>query len=562
MPESILLAEPSPLLLATGVEGVLQIGGQFFLGGLPQGFSPASFTANPDLQINGQTLQKVGGANLVYSNLYGVHEIPKYQPFSIYGAWLNPATTDYSIRVAVLDNFGMLSGMESYRYLPEEDQRFNVYENSVQTQVAQPCNNNEAFRIDSDGTEIILYLHTAGSFSQKARFPIPEGVLFYRFFLQVMNVTNSILGCYIRIDDVTIPVTTSNSSLVSLETPTPNSTIRIIDLSHYGVTHPFVANFNLELSNEHIEDTLQIPVDVAALFIRPVGQDCGSAVVAGTIVQFESNAGNGGLFEATGGTILANLQWQAPNSTGEILFTYTIGTVSASCILYVVPKLSVNGVNEDGYYADLAQGESVQFVATCAEATFECINFPTIMTDSGHLVAPTDAKDDVFGAKDCIIQVFGCSQTYQFKVHIQAMFPTPKFCGATPNKWRPPLIPDFLPNSLIMTGGSSQVKNRNKEGILIWNVEYTPLNQTAPAGCSCPHSNHLSNCEARFETAERLDDFYKQVRYNKYFTVLDYQTEIRYKYVRLTSFTGDHSLYRNEQTRSLTMRQEGDVLFE
>jgi len=364
------------------------------------------------------------------------------------------------------------------------------------------------------------------------------------------------------------------------ESPDSSIAIRAADLTHFGLRASTILNDILVLSNQHMTEQLQVPVKITALYIRPNDRACGSYVIENETIQFETNGGMGGIFQASGGTILNELKWQAPSSAGDVHFSYEVEGVIANCLLHVVPKLSVTGVQSDGCYPDLAQGESVQFIASCPDATFaiepivpiepietdnpEAPDLYTIMTSGGYLVAPTDAMDYYFGAKTLTIKVTGCGQTYRFCVHIQAMFPTPKFCGPTPKHWRPPLIPDYLPNTSIMTGGTSQVKNRNAEGILIWNVDYDNMIQDTPTNCTCVASDvfHKSTCDSSLAIADRLDSFYKQVSKVKYFTVLDYQTEIMYKYVRLTVYDGNHNLYKTEQSRQLQMRQEGDVLFD
>lgn len=563
MTEPNILANPIPLELATGIEGLLEIGGSYFIEGLPQGWQsslfniPSTYVTGADFLTKGPT---DGSSPVIF-----IAEIPARQPFMTQFSMNNVSSSPihpFDVVVGLRDNFGRLTVFHPYRYPPETEARYTISALSVDVSPQPPGYfinaNSDVFQITSDGNVISMLRQYGGQYHLIYSFVIPNDILWWKFYYDCFYHNNNIYTLRIRIDDVTVPVTTTNSTLIDND---GICIIRIVDTTHYGVTAHGIADSTLILSNEHIPQSVNIPVIIGNLYIKPSDRNCGTVAITGEVIQFISNGGNGGLFEASGGTILSTLQWQAPTSIGPVNFTYTVNTVTAVCQLQVVNKLTVNRVNSDGWYPDLAQGEQVQFTSTCPDAIFECVNFPTILTPSGLMIAPTDALNDVFGAKDCIVKVSGCGQTYFFKIHIQAMFPSLRFCGANPLKWVPPNIKDFLPNRLTMSGGTSEVHNRNKDGILVWSVEYQSLKQDAPINCSCPPSQ--SGCTAALESASRLDAFYNQVSTVKYFTVVDLHTEIVYKYVRLTSYTGEHTgLYRNDQARSLTMRQEGDVLFD
>lgn len=579
---SDILAQPNPLYLATGVEGLLEVGGSALIPGLPEGLQAAWFNISPNLIINGtynSNIQKIGGVSGVYSEMLGVRRVPKQQPFEVYGAFNEGAGNDLSLWIGARDNLGRNYGVEVYRYAPETDFYFHVYHEGVtiESGLFDVTGNNEGFRMNLEGDEIVYYHHSAGQFNPIYRRPIGVNVIDFRFLYMVAFNGDRILSAHCRIDDAIVPLNTSNINVTFASGTESNISIRAVDISHFGVRANNILNDILVLKHPDVEGQTAVPTRISNLYLRPSDRPCGSYVIENETIQFETNGGFGGIFEASGGTILNSLRWQAPSSVGVVDFSYQVESVVATCQLNVVPKLEVNGVRSDGFYPDLAQGEAVQFVATCPDAVFslevpipeiepdtEEPDLVTIMTRGGYMVAPTDANDPVFGAKNLTVKVTGCGQVYRFRVHIQAMYPTPKFCGPTPIHWRPPLIPDYLPNISTMTGGTRQVKNRNAEGILMWDVTYDNMLQDTPTNCTCVTTDiyHRSSCDESLAIAGRLDSFYKQVSMAKYFTVLDYQTEMMYKYVRLTAYDGNHNLYANEQSRQLQMKQEGDVLFD
>jgi hypothetical protein len=566
MPDNTILASPIPLRLATGVENALTIGGNYLLQGLPQGWSSANYIIPSTYFAGTNSLRK---GNIDYGGeVISTILIPANQPFMNeigYDDYSTDPANPFDIQFGVRSDTGVMTGIEIYRYPPEEQERHHIIANGTYPFGYPggylPCANSDRFRLSSDGSRIQFLHFLGGQWIEQYAFVVPQSVINWRFFYNLYYHNNSIYALVNRIDDAIVPVNTTNSTLTIPNLPRGVLEKRIIDATHYGVLASVVGNWTAHLSNEHIAQELLINIVSTALYIKPHGKNCGTFVVEGETLQFETN-GFGGNFEATGGTILPNLKWQAGFSTGIVTFTYTVGNLSANCTLQVVPKLSVDGVI-DGIYPDLAQGERAQFVTNCPEAVFRCLNYPSIITRTGHLIAPTDAFNSVFGEKFCKIQVTGCGQTYNFTVHIQALYPIPRYCGPSPDHWTSPLIPDYLPNTVTMTGGTSQVKNRNKFGVLTWEIVYQNLLLIAPEGCSCSNPLvHTDDCLLELETAARLDAFYNLVKYTNYFTVLDYHTEIVYKYVRLTKYSGTHNLFKTEQTRNVTMRQEGDVLFD
>jgi len=567
-----ILVSPNPLRTATGVEGQLEIGGSAFFTGKPQGLDPSEFIfSNCSIVGTNDLVKNAAGVGIAFQNGH----YPIRQPLWI-GGFLNDVQLYMqTIFIGFTDNHGQHYWIIAYSNNADAVgwhysvifQEINVLGGSVG--IDTPIRTGVA--VYTDGQNIIFAKDLSGVWSVIFSAPIPAGIEWLQ--MSVGFFDNAAIGTKLifltrRLDEVTLPLTTEITNF-EFTTPTTHFHSRVVDSGHFGITADAVGDI---VGRVTVPDIPAIPavlvqIHADALYLKPKDGACGDTVIHGTIVQFESNGGLGGAFEASGGTILSGLKWQAPYANGFVTFTYTIGLVTASCILEVQPPLSVAGVNEDGFYPDLAQGEIVRFQATCERAQWFS-DPPGLVVrggeNAGRFVAPHDELDEFFGEKTVIITVRGCNQEYTFKVHIQAMYPTPKFCGAIPIKWLQD-EPDFLPNRLVMTGGTSEVKNRNRKGINTWQITYDLLNEKAPVNCTCVEGDiaiHQPHCTNALATAERLSKFYRQVSMAKYFTVIDYHTETQFKYVRLTQFTRGHNLYFTEQARQVGMRYEGGLQFE
>jgi hypothetical protein len=555
MPNEI-LASPEILRLATGVEGSLEVGGQVTILGLPTAFIPGEYEVSDNIVMDNNPsytrILKTSGSSLNDSFVRGIARYRKEQPFWLNGNIVEPIATRQAVIIGVIDNRGIWSTIYAYSNNGSDHWHYDLtmFGNVIFTAREIHDGDNMAFYNDGNGN-LICQRENNHIWRNESSYPIPADVTDFKFYYNLELAGNWLRHTLRRIDTATIPLGTGNLTYTLIPSETV-AAVRAIDGTHFGVTADFLGNFNIALSHPDVEVDKVVPVEVAALYIKPINGNCGGTVIQGEAIQFESNGGNGGLFEATNGTILSDLKWQAPFTEGVTTFTYTIGNVHANCTLTVVPKLTVDGVNEDGHYPDLAQGEDVYFHSTCLRAVYTSLNYPSLITLQGHLIAPTDAQNEVFGQKDVKVRVTGCGQVYDFTVRIEAMYPTPKFCGANPEKWKQNR-PDFKANTVEMTGGTQQVKNQNRVGISVWDVTYQPLAQ-GNTPCQCVIGSDSSRCESALQSAKRLDSFYTQVKYTEYFTVVDRHTAIVYKYVRLVSYTNDHGLYATEQARSLSMR--------
>lgn len=556
-----ILAIPNPLAVASGVEGSLELGGSITYPPLPQGGHPELFVIDPSIQWTADNrLIKVSGAPNTGGQATGTLLTPSQQPLWVNGAYGPIRPFHQGAHIGILDHLNRFYGW--FAFSNANDGGGWHYNGSIKgIQVtpggpggqATPAFTNMAVQTDATGISL-MRLHQ-GIWRVEYRWTKDEEILTWKPYYVLWDPGTELWNLQQRVDEAVIPITVHNTQVEQI--PAGFAVIRNIDVNHLGLIATSVGNKTLRLSNPEIDTHLDVAVVVSALYLQPVPAT--AIAIQGQVIQFQSNGGLGGIFEVSGGTILSGLRWQAPFSIGRVDFTYTINNVTANASLEVVKKLEVSGVDEDGFYPDMAQGERVQFVATCPGARFRSITHPFSVNVRGSLVAPHDINDPVFGEKTITILVNGCGQVYSFKIKIQPMFPTPDFCGPVPLKWKKN-DPDFLPNTSIMSGGTSQVKNRNREGIIIWEVEYNPLIEKINEGCTCDSvlpTGHLPGCDSKLATASRLSDFYKLVSTARYFSLKDYETGVLYKYVRLTQWSRDHVIFDTGQSRRLTMRYEG-----
>lgn len=561
MPDEI-LAIPNPLRLASGVESPLEVGGQVTYPGLPQGSYPAEFIIDPLITWEVQPEQRLtkNGGTVNGSPVIGLRRIPKLQPFWSNGGYAQIRPFHQGVHIGILDQLNRFYGY--FAYSNANDGGLGWYFYVIVQGVAVignpngiPTSPGTNMAVRGDGNTLIYERQASGIWRTEYFWSIAAEVVDFRTYYVLYDPGTAMVRAQQRVDEAVIPLTTSN--LTVEQVPAGSMEVRSIDFGHFGVKANSVGDRILRLSHPEIPLPLNVNVLVSPLYLRPIPPT--AIAIEGQVIQFESNGGLGGIFEASGGTILSGLRWQAPFGAAVINFQYTIGVVTAQYSLEVVRKLEVAGVDDDGFYPDLAQGERVELQATCPGAHFRSITHPYIINPRGVVIVPYEGDDEVFGEKVVTIRVTGCGQTYNFKIRVQPMFPIPKFCGPEPHKWLQ-REPDFMPVSTTMTGGTSQVKNRNRDGIFEWEVSYVNLIEKLTEHCTCNEispSGHLPGCLSKQATAERLSQFYRQVTTVEYFTLVDYHTDIVYKYTRLKEFQRNHTVYRNEQSRDLKMRWEG-----
>lgn len=566
---SEIIVQPNPLKIATGVQGLLEVGGVITYPGKPQGCYPEDFTMSNSYvwtTSGDQRITKVGTTD--NSGATRIERVPRDQPLWIRGRFALVRPFHQTVAIALFDDLGFTYSFGAYSNANDSGGwHWIITARNVEV-VGAPSGIQayvgEDIAIQTTPDQILFMRQRNGFWQTMYVHNITDPITEYRMHYNLFEVGSVLTYCQQRIDDANIPVTT-NLTEFSFVTNPQNFVSEVVDSAHYGITAPAVGAAQARLYIPRIDLQQLVSIESEALFIRPKTLTSG-IVLEGQVVEFETNGGLGGIFQASGGTILAGLKWQAPFTEGVVDFTYQVGNVTAHYELSVVKPLSVVGVDEDGFYPDVAQGERVSFKSTCPSARYNSPTHPYLVTPRGEFIAPTDAQDAAFGEKIATIKVQGCGQIYYFKIRVQPMYPTPKFCGATPISWLKN-EPDFLPNSLTMSGGTSQVKNRNREGILIWDIAYELLKEDATFNCTCDTEDlttlpagHLNTCLSKLATAKRLSDFYRQVSYTDYFTVVDYHTGEVFKYVRLIEFRRKHTIYNVEQARTVRMRWEGNPL--
>ena len=544
-----ILVNPKRIDIAQGVEGFVEVGGTITYASTSRQIDAANFTISANMQIESSTIRKTSGTTLGDSFVTGNSWFSARQGF-----WINMnlgllAAGRQGSLIAVLDDTGHSINIFAYSNNAADNWRYDVNVRNVRLATAQASSFNDNMALYSNGTTISVMRQHNTIWTTVFSFNVPTESKKFRFHFNIEKAGQSINYAQAGLEATSIAILSTDLEL----SISPTAILRLVG-NRIGILAETIGHRVLTLIHPDLAKHAHVSINVSSLYIKPVGQECGGFAITGQIVQFESNGGNGGLLEVNTGTVLNGLRWQAGYDVGIATFLYRIGNVSASCTLRVVSKLSVEEV-ENGRYPDLAQGEQIQFTTSCENAVFSSPNYPSIITENGILVAPTDARNEVFGMKNVIVEVRACFQALIFELRIQALFPTPKFCGASPIDWTP-TPNDFLPVREIMGGGTSQVKNKNKQGILTWTVNYNNLPYEMTEHCKCELLNNIKNCQAELSTAKRLDDFYLLVTFATPFSVIDYHDGLHRKFIRLTDFKRKHQRFDTEQSRSLALRYE------
>jgi hypothetical protein len=538
-----ILVNPAELRLATGVEQQLTVGGQVTRRGVGEGFKANWFPPYGGVDINeaGKYIQNNSGVTqIVTSHLLS---IPREQPFTL-KAYGDSMSAGSLIGWGVADQIGR--AWMAYLYNNGAGVRYDIIMQDAAPIFGAVGANFDGFTIVSDGNAITIYrvVGNVNNYLRTAYIPADVQFLNYRFhFNSAIKRISNIEGV---VGQVTIQLTTANLSF-TIDNATEIET-RAIDLQHYGVRPLTNVNHLITLGYEGLPNKL-VPVIVEPLYLRPVDRPANSYVIFGEVIDFESNGGDAGLFTASAGIIISNLKWQAPTASGAVDFSYTVGSVIATTRLNVVPRLEVAGV-ANLFYRNVLQGDTVQLFASVEGATFHSPNYPNLVHSDGTLIAPYDAEDEDFGSKTVQVDVTGGGQVYTFYVYIEPIFPTPMFCGASPEKWRMH-VPKKLANKLTYDGGAREAKNRNRLGVITWEMNYRELKVEPDCVCVSDQSNFV--CWEKLQTSKRLDAFYDLVGEVKKFTVIDHHTRQKFGGVVIEDYSDDHVLYATGQTRKLKM---------
>ncbi len=315
-------------------------------------------------------------------------------------------------------------------------------------------------------------------------------------------------------------------------------------------------------------------ITIADLYFQPIGFNCGQCVFTGETIKFQSNGGLNGTLVATGGLVIDPLTWQAPNQVGSITLTYTIGDKSVTCVLNVVDPLIITNVQGDTI-SGLIPGETFQITTNYAYpfAVWENLDCPNVVSPSGFVTIPNVLGDNCFGALDCSIRVRltslpfpGCDSLVDghtaifldLRIIVDPVYPTPKFGGAPPLKWKPE-TPDFRVIVNEFEGGCDETYLRNRVPTMRWTVNYDGMPYSIDNPCAQPCCDDtlgfINGVDPSTQNIRRLDDFWMLVAGQAgYFTLVDHRTNHIWRRVRFDQTMGrDHVNWRKSQSRSVFM---------
>lgn len=544
-----LVITPTPLEIAESVQGQLTMSGGEGREGIPLGFDSANFNySGSDYNANNTSriITRISdGFNRPFG---GIPFIPKEQGLTVEAMTGFGDISEHS-SIGVYDFNGRFTGFNlSYIQGIGSKQAFLYYDGTVKGSV--PYSDGNSFRVISDGISLQLYQKVGATYLLRYSNIMPNTTGFYWYFeigLNGLSLYNVLVGS----DSSFVPFTWQNVQWSI--SPSDNLETEIITPDKLGVT-VFDNRSRILTADTDSNQHATVNINVSPLYLRPlpVGRQF---AIQGEEVIFETNGGTSGEFEASIGTIVDTLKWLAPNVRDTAEFTYSIGNSSATTSLEVVPKLEIENV-EDGYFTEiLAQGETIQLVSNIPEVEWITLDHEGggLVTPDGYFTAPTDAENEVFGEQEVPVKAIAFGQALTFIIKVYAMYPTPEFCGANAIKWVQ-IRKDYLPTVGTTSGGKREVKNKNKNGIVEWVIDYEKLRQKSEC-CVCGEDD----CEATLGVAERLDAFYNRFTFNsgRKFAVIDKHTGELFKGVQMTKYENDHIRYPDGQIRGVELYYDG-----
>lgn len=438
----------------------------------------------------------------------------------------------------------------------------------------------ENFRVRSDGTYLHWDIFTAGAIagypsSPVARwvnslyiYPLPQTNVF-QFGINALYVGNEL--SFVK----TFKGTYQGPVPVTWTAPLGGSISVNGDTGCFAA--PTTGDYTVCVDSE-LDDQICIPVSVAPAYFRPRGFDCGGCTFTGTTVEFETNGGSGGVLTADGGVVVDSTTWIAPGTPGSYTLTYTINGAQLTCVINVVEQLRLLNVEGDTI-TGLIPGEQFQLITNYPSypdegVEWENLDCPNIVSRSGLITVPLRPNDQCFGEVDCKIRcrltgipdlectnlTEGEDQVYfDIRIIVDPVFPTPKFGGPQPVKWKPE-TPDFRVVVNEFEGGCDETYVRNLVPIQKWTVRYAGLpyhleSPCAPEPC-CPEPQGFTNgYNPDDQSAKILDDFWMLVggQY-RYFTVFDFRTGEAWRRVRFDgTMERDHINWNRTQSRELKL---------
>lgn len=311
--------------------------------------------------------------------------------------------------------------------------------------------------------------------------------------------------------------------------------------------------------------------------------NCCFCVFTNEIVEFNSNSSTG-VLTATGGTILSNTKWQAPDIAGNYNLTMTAdginGSIQVINTVTVVKRLQL--VDTPEVIDFLLPGDELTLKTNypSEDVSWETINYDIpIVTKNGKLMINTSVADRCFGSLDATVRgklsIDGICSTLEsiveVKVIVKPVYPTPDNCGPDILKWLRE-TKDFRVLVTEFEGGCDETHIRNKVPIVKWTINYDglrnhlatdreilcPLHIEATRICGCTTPEEISvlpGCHPVLKSSNRLDDFWNLV-YGQYksFTLVDDDTgEVWYNVRFADTIATDHRHRRNNTARTVRL---------
>lgn len=421
-------------------------------------------------------------------------------------------------------------------------------------------NFHEEFRIRSDGFSLYYERRTGGVWVTHFTHPNPTDALDYDLFVNGYFVGNNWTAVRTWRGSYQGPIPTT-------WTVDPTATLDV-NANQACFTSSTLGDYTVCVDNQ-FDDLLCVNIEVDPLYFTPVGFGCDSCIFTGTIVDFESNSAGTGVLSATGGTVLSNESWKAPDEPGIFSLTYTVGETVLHCQFTVVPPINLL---ETSSTIQAAPGQvfDISTNYNYPDIVWESLGDCNIITPQGFVSIPTVYTNDCFGALECTVRGTlqsvgeGCvvptsdGNFIDVVIKVNPIYPAVNQCGPPHVKWLRNTI-TYKVLSVEMEGGCDERHIKNRTGIYRWTIDYNGLPydiETEPCNpCEAVGLTVRPDCPEYLKTAKRLDDFWEFVNGTfGSFTLIDHETgETWYNVSFEKDMTTDHSNKFTARSRGVNL---------
>lgn len=512
-----------PTILETTINGggIITVRGETdIISPAKNGLSQDWFVSNPDYTISGDSVIGVQGNTEFKTNF----TIPKHVPFKIRGVCNRPTGLNYAaFHIALVDNQGRASDFQYGSISTGQP----VYVMNYNGQTVIPPTLTpiySTFEIESDGTYLI---YRRNNLEQMRRI-IPADVTDYylRYFcspqatLQMANIQVA-----------------ENVPLINAETCVyafTGGTVEILNTSQLLIKPTTNGSFSLIATHQETGLVGQSQIIVEPLRLR-FSRDY---VQLGEVITLSTNGLNG-ILEASSGTVIQGLQWQA-TELGTAVLTYRMGEFTATKRVTVISRIDI----PDDIILTVGDEYQIVLPDDIPALRFECLNFPTFMSSEGLVTIPDSdefvAPENDFGA--CILQCKASGYGLQvfFEIEVEPLFPT--YIRA--KHW---LQEDanFLTEENRTLGGYREARRGNKTGVYTWKITYENLTNG-----DCGHREH---------DATILSKFWLLCGDTKRFTLIDQITKQKYSRVVIVSTSKDFENIISNQSREMELYWDNSI---